>query len=106
MRMANQELVPSTRRMLFTAILSGSILASTACAQSAAPSPAPATPAVQVGAQSRYHASRFPKRAGEYYRLIWGVDSLSVKAAESRQLIRVSYHACCPDQAQPPHDKQ
>ncbi|SRR5258708_30636 len=106
MRMANQELVPSTRRMLFTAILSGSILASTACAQSAAPSPAPATPAVQVGAQSRYHASRFPKRAGEYYRLIWGVDSLSVKAVESGQLIRFTYHVLDPDKAQPLNDKK
>jgi hypothetical protein len=104
--MADHELVLSSKRMFFTAILSCSVLASTARAQTAAPSPTPATAAVQAGAQSRYHASRFPKRADEYYRFIWGIDSLSVKAVESGELIRFTYHVLDPDKAQPLNDKK
>jgi hypothetical protein len=106
MRMANRELVLSTRWMQVIAILSCGLLVSASCAQSASPSSTPATAAVQAGAQSRYHASRFPKRAGEYYRFIWGIDSLSVKAVESGELIRFTYHVLDPDKAQPLNDKK
>jgi len=87
--MTNQGFVLLTRWMLSVVILSSCILVSNA--QLAAPSPVPAKASAQTGAQSRYRASRFPKRAGEYYRLVWGVDSLSVKAVESGELIRFNY---------------
>ena len=39
----------------------------------------------------RYQPSRFSRRADLHYGLVWGVDSLSVKWAESGELIRFSY---------------
>jgi hypothetical protein len=104
--MANYELLLSTRWMLFTAILTGSVLVSTACGQAVAPGPAPDRATAQASLQSRYRASRFPKRAGEYYRLVWGVDSLSAKAVESGELIRFTYRVLDPDKAQPLNDKK
>ena len=38
-----------------------------------------------------YTPNRFPKRAELRYGLVWGVDSLSVKSAESGEIIRFSY---------------
>lgn len=48
---------------------------------------------------SHYEASHFPKRAAMYYQSVWGVDQLSVKAAESGQLIRFSYRILNPVKA-------
>jgi len=39
----------------------------------------------------RYQPDRFAGRAGEHYRLLFGVDDLSVKWAESGEIIRFSY---------------
>ena len=38
-----------------------------------------------------YQPDRFAGRAGEYYRLIWGIDSISVKSAEAGEMIRFTY---------------
>jgi hypothetical protein len=104
--MRNQELVLSNKLMLLTAIFSGSILVSTVCSgQTAGPIPAPGTAAPHLSALPRYHANRVPKRAGEYYGLIWGVDSLSVKAVESGELIRFAYRVLDPDKAKLLNDK-
>lgn len=54
---------------------------------------------------SHHHPSHFPKRAGEYYGLIWGVDMLSVKAAESGELIRFTYRILDPEKAKPLNDQ-
>jgi hypothetical protein len=40
---------------------------------------------------THYQPSRFSRRAELHYGLVWGVDSLSVKWAESGELIRFSY---------------
>ena len=40
---------------------------------------------------SEYHPSRFSRRAELHYGLSWGVDSLSIKWAESGEIIRFSY---------------
>jgi hypothetical protein len=40
---------------------------------------------------SHYHPDRFAGRAGSYYRLVWGVDSLAVKWAESGEVVRFTY---------------
>lgn len=38
-----------------------------------------------------YQPDRFAGRAGKYYALIWGIDSISVKYTESGEVIRFSY---------------
>ena len=67
-----------------------------------APSPVP----VHAASHSRYQPDRFAGRAGTYYRLIWGIDSLEVKVAESGKLIRFSYRVLNADKAIPLHDKK
>jgi hypothetical protein len=58
-----------------------------------------------VGSPSRYRPNQFAGRAGMYYRSVWGVDSLSVKAAESGDLIRFSYRILDPQKAKVFNDK-
>jgi hypothetical protein len=89
-------------------VVVGSAVVSTAVAQSpqadqkAATSPSKAaTPAGPV----RYHPDRFAGRAGQYYRLVWGVDSLSAKWAESGEVIRFSYRVLDPAKAKVLNDK-
>ena len=47
----------------------------------------------------RYRPDRFAGRAGKYYPLVWGVDSLVVKWAESGEMVRFSYRVLDPDKA-------
>ena len=77
------------------------------------PTPAPAgTPSAGVAAgtsstkHSRYQPDRFAGRAGEYYRLIWGIDSPSVKWTESGEIIRFSYRVLDPNKAKALNDKK
>jgi hypothetical protein len=60
---------------------------------------APAAPSSVPAAPSHYRPDRFAGRAGTYYRLIWGVDSLQVKWAESGEIIRFNYRVLDPDKA-------
>ena len=60
---------------------------------------------MQTDGPKRYHPNRFPKRAGEYYGLVWGVDLLGVKAMESGKLIRFNYHVVDGDKAKPLSNK-
>jgi hypothetical protein len=61
--------------------------------QSTAPAsnPTPGSNSSAAGTPTRYMPSRFPGRAVAFYGAVWGVDSLSVKAVESGELIRFSY---------------
>jgi hypothetical protein len=68
----------------------------------AAPAAKPAAPA----APSRYRPNRFAGRAGEYYRLIWGVDSLAVKWTESGEVIKFTYQVLDANKAKPLNDKK
>jgi hypothetical protein len=70
--------------------------------EAAAPTGQPST----VGVPSRYRPNRFAGRAGKYYSLVWGVESLSVKWAESGEVIRFSYHVLDADKAKPLNDKK
>jgi hypothetical protein len=56
--------------------------------------------------QSRYKPSRFSKRAAEYYGLIWGVDSLEVKLAESGEIVKFTYRVLDADKAKVLNDKK
>ncbi len=49
--------------------------------------------------------NRFAGRAGQYYRQVWGVDSLSVKRVESGEVIRFSWRVLDTDKAKVLSDK-
>lgn len=57
-------------------------------------------------ATARYQPDRFAGRAGLYYRVVWGVDSLSVKWAESGEVIRFTYRVLDATRAMTINDKR
>jgi hypothetical protein len=83
--------------MLLAGILASGLFIPALTAQSAAPATKPA------GISTRYQPDKFAGRAGRYYLLIWGIDSLSVKVAESGELIRFSYRVLDTDKANALH---
>jgi len=76
-----------------------------ALAQADATKPAPAK-AKPAAARLRYHPDRFAGRSGRYYKLLWGIDSMSVKLVESDQLVRFAWHVLDPDKAKALNDKK
>ena len=96
--------------MLLVWIFAGGILALPAASQSSAPTASTtfATDklATAGAGPSRYHPDRFAGRAGKYYRLVWGVDSLTIKYAESGEIIRFSYRILDADKAKGLNDKK
>jgi hypothetical protein len=87
------------RAAILAALLGGSMAtayADTPDKTKAAPAPAP----------TRYLPDRFAGAAGRYYRLIWGVDALSVKMVESGEIIRFSWRVLDADKAQLLSDKR
>jgi hypothetical protein len=84
-------------------LLAGLLAAATASAQSAAQATVQPKHNAKV---SRYHPERFAGRAGSYYRLVWGVDSLGVKWGESGEVIRFSYRVLDADKAGILNDKK
>ena len=94
--------------MLGVGLLASSILLAGALAQSTESNPtaAPAAKAATPAAQSRYRPDRFAGRAGVHYRLVWGIEGLSVKWTESGEIIRFSYRVLDPDKAKVLNDKR
>ncbi|HXJ87293.1 MAG TPA: hypothetical protein VMS18_10785 [Candidatus Binatia bacterium] len=110
--------------ILSSLLLCGSLIAQNAApaAQSSSATPAaaltpsqtptqaqtPAQTAKPAGAtqHSRYHPDRFAGRAGTYYRMVWGVDSLIVKWTEAGEVIRFSYEVLDPEKAKMLNDKK
>ncbi len=83
-------------------ITSASVCAAQTVSEAPQATPAPAllvTKPAESMVHSRYQPDRFAGRAGKYYKVVWGVDSLSVKWVESGQLIRFSYRVIDPDSA-------
>jgi hypothetical protein len=68
------------------------------------PAARPAAP--EPGAQSSRLPDRFAGQAGRYYRVVWGIDSLEVKTAESGQMIRFSWRVLDPGLARALNDKR
>ena len=62
------------------------------------PQPGPALP--------RHHVAPMSSRAKGYYQLLWGIDSLDVKAVESGQMIRFSYYVLDATKAAQLNDKK
>ena len=87
--------------VLLAGLLAGGVAAAAAQTQPAAPAAKPSAPA-----RSQYHPDPFAGRAGRYYKLIWGVDSLSVKAAESGEIIRFNYRVLDENKAKTLNDKK
>ena len=85
--------------LLLTLVLSRAVLAANTPAK-----PVAAVPA-GTAAQSSHLPDRFAAEAGRYYRVVWGVDSLSVKIAESGQIIRFSWRVLDPELARALNDK-
>ena len=85
-----------------------SLVVPSAFGQQAASGTAPATTAPKAAAEkhSRYQPDRFAGRAGDYYRLVWGVDRLVVKWTESGEVIRFSYRVLDPAKAAPLNEKR
>jgi hypothetical protein len=53
----------------------------------------------------RYRPDRFAGRAGKYYQLVWGIDSLNVRLVESGEVVRFTYRVLDPDKARALNDK-
>lgn len=67
------------------------------------PCSAALTPA--AGPPTSYLPDRFAGRAGRYYRILWGVDSLSVKTVESGEIIRFAWRVLDADKARVLNEK-
>jgi len=65
-----------------------------------------ATSSKPAGAPTQYLPNRFAGRAGMYYKSVWGVDSLSVKWAESGELVRFTWRVLDVDKARVLNDKK
>jgi hypothetical protein len=97
-----------TKPILLVSILFGGLLSSPAPAQSPQQDQAPASPAAKssAGVVPYRYRPPVPKRAREYYALVWGVDSLSVKSAESGEIIRFTYRVLDASKAHVLNDKK
>ena len=116
----NKTLQSRLKFMLLAGILAGSIFVSPMGAQTEAPpqsvpasepakvqtAPPPAPQPSASTSSRRYHPDRFAGRAGTYYELVWGVDSLTLKWAESGEVIRFSYRVLDPAKAKVLNDKK
>ena len=93
-------------------VLCGALLAQSAVPvstdekSSTSPSQSADQKAKPVGTRPRYQPSRFAGRAGTYYRMVWGIDELSVKSAEAGEVIRFTYQVLDPDKAKMLNDKK
>lgn len=100
---------PYIGRRLLASLLASSLSFSTALGQTAqSKQQAPASSAKPVAVQAPFENQpvRLGKHATVYYQTIWGVDSLTVKWAESGELIRFSYRVVDPEKAKGLNDKK
>jgi hypothetical protein len=98
-----------TKRMLLVPVLLGSLPLCTAQAPAPQATDQPSAPAAKSPAAVvpyRYRPHPVSRRAREYYALIWGVDSLSVRSAESGEIIRFSYRVLDAKKAVALNDKK
>ena len=91
-----------SKSILLAGLLAGSMPVATLKAQSSEL----AAPPAAVSAPARIPPTLLPRHAIEYYGLVWGIGSLSVKAVESGEIIRFSYHVLDADKAKPLNDKK
>ena len=101
---AKQILIPAA----VAAILVSAVLAQTSPAPATpqASNPAPSAAPAHAKKKSPYASAEKSLHAERYFQAAWGVDSLSVKAVESGQMIRFSYRILDPAKAKPLNDKK
>jgi hypothetical protein len=104
----SNKLVANTKIVL-TSVLASVFVLPPAQAQSIQGDEKPATatgttPATAV--PRRYRSHPVSASARQYYALIWGVDTLSVKSAESGEIIRFTYRVIDPEKAKTLNDKK
>jgi len=87
---------------LLAGVLAGGVLVTPVFAQSDAPAGKPAATATPF----RFPENRMSRRAEVVYGLLWGVDSLRVKWAESGEMIRFSYRVVDAEKAKVVNDKK
>ncbi len=89
-------------------VLAGAIFLSPGSAQTPKPAAPPSTapPSATQRPHSHYIPNHSPQKASEYYSVVWGVDSLMVRAVESGSLIRFSYRVTDPAKAGIFNDKK
>ncbi len=71
-----------------------------------APPAAGKNPAASAQAAPRFPHTKMSSQALRYYELMWGVDSVGVRAVESGELIRFSYRILDADKAKAINDKK
>ena len=86
----------------FSGILLATAQAPPASAQKDVPGPKPAA----HSAPTHYQPGHFSKRATMYYQDVWGIDTLTVRAAESGELIRFNYRVLDVSKARQLNDKK
>jgi hypothetical protein len=95
--------------MLLTVLSAGSIVVSTARAQSHQGQEKGAVPAAKPAAVStpyRNQPPRISNRAAAVYEAVWGIAAPNVKAVESGVILRFSYTVLDPVKAKPLNDKK
>jgi len=107
-KMIDRNMILKTTSMLLAWVLASGIPVLRAGAQSPAPAGTTAQagmPSALAGTPFRNQPVRTANRARAYYGLVWGVESLSIKAVESGEMIRFSYHVIDADKAKTLNDK-
>ena len=98
----------NAKTALLAGVLAGAVFVLRAPAQTPAANTSAAAAANPAagGAPGRFSSHRLPRQASLYYEGAWGVDSLTVKLAESGELVRFSYRILDPEKAAPLNDKK
>ena len=99
--------------VLFAGLLAGAVVSAGTGPQPVAAAQGPAAKPPDSGATiaqggakaARYRPDRFAGRAGTYYRVVWGVDSLAVKWVESGEVVRFTYRVVDATKAKILNDK-
>src|SRR5207253_9850419 len=94
--MLDRNAILGTKLTLLAGVLAGGLLVLSAGAQTASQA-ASSKPA--ASAPMHYHPDRFAGRAGKYYALVCGVNSLSVKWTESGEVIPFASYLVGADKA-------
>ena len=107
-RLSSRKLLALATFALFAGTLAGSIFALAAEAQTptATAKPAPAPKSAPAGTPTRFQPTLVPWRAAAFYESIWGIDQLSVRAVESGELLRFTYHVVDAERSKPLNDKK
>lgn len=80
-------------------------LACLAAGMAPAAGAAEAAKAAIAGPPTHYLPNRFAGRAGHFYKVVWGIDSLSVRLVESGEVIRFAWRVLDADRAAALNDK-